>query len=285
MMDKNEILKIRKRITGFFKALIILAIVLIDIYPLFWMITASFKQSSEFVTKPAYALNEGFYIQNYIDAWNKGNMSLFFRNSLINTCVSLVFIVGFSVSISFALVKMKWKYQKIVDQYVAFGIMVPFTTAMIPLFQIFSKMHLINTRACLILIYVATSISFSVFLTSGYMKSIPDEILEAAVIDGCGTHGLLLRIVIPLIKNAIITNLVIQFFFKWNDLLAAMTFVSSKSLKTVQTGLLYFTDEFGTKNWGAIFASVSICVIPMLFMYLFLNKKVIEGMTAGATKG
>lgn len=114
---------------------------------------------------------------------------------------------------------------------------------------------------------------------------IPDEILDAAVIDGCGTHGLLVKIVIPLIKNAIITNLVIQFFFKWNDLMAAMTFVSSKNLKTVQTGLLYFTDEFGTKNWGAIFASVSICVIPMLIMYLFLNKKVIEGMTAGATKG
>ena len=104
--------------------------------------------------------------------------------------------------------------------------MVPFTTAMIPLFQIFAKMKLIDTRMCLILIYVSTSISFSVFLTSGYMKSVPDEILDAAVIDGCGTHGLLFRIVIPLIKNAIITNLVIQFFFKWNDLMAAMTFVS-----------------------------------------------------------
>lgn len=284
-MDRNQQLKIKKKVTGAIKTLIILAIVMIDIYPLFWMITASLKTASEFVTKPAYALNEGFYLQNYIDAWNKGNMSVFFRNSLINTCVSLVFIVLFSVTISFALVKMDWKWKKVVDQYVAFGIMVPFTTAMIPLFQIFTKIHLINTRACLILIYVATSISFSVFLTSGYMKSIPDEILDAAVIDGCGTHGLLVKIVIPLIKNAIITNLVIQFFFKWNDLMAAMTFVSSKSLKTVQTGLLYFTDEFGTKNWGAIFASVSICVIPMLIMYLFLNKKVIEGMTAGATKG
>lgn len=225
-MDKNQRTKMRKKITGALKAIVILVIVLIDIYPLFWMLTASFKTSAEFVTKPAYALNEGFYIQNYIDAWNKGNMSIFFRNSLINTCVSLVFIVLFSVTISFALVKMDWKWKKAVDQYVSFGIMVPFTTAMIPLFQIFAKMKLIDTRMCLILIYVSTSISFSVFLTSGYMKSVPDEILDAAVIDGCGTHGLLFRIVIPLIKNAIITNLVIQFFFKWNDLMAAMTFVS-----------------------------------------------------------
>ena len=86
-------------------------------------------------------------------------------------------------------------------------------------------------------------------------------------------------------QNAIITVLVIQFFFKWNDLLYSMTFISSTKLKTIQTGLLFFEDEFGTKDWGAIFASVSICVVPMLIMYLFLNKKVIEGMTSGAVKG
>ncbi len=284
-MRSNSAYRLRKKIKGFFQGLIILLIVIIDIYPLFFMLTASLKEPSEFVTKPAYALNSGFYFQNYIDAWTKGSMALFFRNSLINTCVSLIFIVAISVSMSFALVKMDWKLRKLADRYVAFGIMVPFTTAMMPLFQIFSGLNLINTRTCLILIYISTSISFSVFLTSGYMKSLPNEILEAAVIDGCGIHGLLFRIVIPLIKNAIITNLVIQFFFKWNDLMAAMTFVSSKRLKTVQTGLLYFSDEFGSKNWGAIFASVSICVIPMLIMYLFLNKSVIEGMTVGASKG
>ena len=109
--------------------------------------------------------------------------------------------------------------------------------------------------------------------------------MEAAVIDGCGIYRLLSNIVVPLMKNAIITVLVIQFFFKWNDLLYSMTFVSKASLKTMQTGLLYFEDEFGTKNWGAIFASVSISVLPMLIMYLFLNKAVIEGMTTGEVKG
>lgn len=281
----NQGLKTKNKVKSVLVNFVILVIVLIDIYPLFWMITASLKEPSEFVTKPAYALNAGFYFQNYVDAWTKGSMALFFRNSLINTVVSVFFITLFSVTMSFALVKMEWKWKNAVNQYVGFGIMVPFTTALIPLFQIFSKMHLINTRACLILIYIATSVSFSVFLISGYMRSLSDEILEAAVIDGCGIHGLMFRIVLPLIQNAIITNVVIQFFFKWNDLLAAMTFVSKKDLKTVQTGLLYFTDEFGTKNWGAIFASVSICVIPMLIMYLFLNKRVIEGMTAGSTKG
>ena len=146
-------------------------------------------------------------------------------------------------------------------------------------------MNLINTRSSLIIVYVASAISFSIYLITGAMISLPDEIMEAAVIDGCGIYNLMGRVVVPLTKNSIITVLVIQFFFKWNDLLYSMTFVSSTELKTIQTGLLYFQTEFGAKNWGAIFASVSICVIPMLVIYLILNKKVIEGMTAGAVKG
>ena len=92
-------------------------------------------------------------------------------------------------------------------------------------------------------------------------------------------------IVVPLMKNAIVTVLVLQFFFKWNDLLFSMTFINDTKLKTIQTGLLYFQDEFGAKNWGAIFASVSMSVMPMLVVYMILNKAVIEGMTAGAVKG
>ncbi len=278
-------INISKGIRSWIRRLIIWAIVLIDVYPLFWMLTASFKQPSEFVSKPAYALNDGFYFENYVEAWTRGKMSIFFRNSLINTVISLVFIVIITLTISFALTKMQWKGREFFKKYFAFGIMIPVATSLIPLFRIFQSMNLINTRASLILVYVASAISFSIYLFVGSMVSLPDEIMEAAVIDGCGIYNLMGRIVIPLTKNSIITVLVIQFFFKWNDLLYSMTFVSSTELKTIQTGLLYFTTEFGSKNWGAIFASVSICVIPMLILYLILNKKIIEGMVAGAVKG
>ena len=117
------------------------------------------------------------------------------------------------------------------------------------------------------------------------MRSLPDELLEASVIDGCGIFSMMWHIVVPLMKNAAVTVLVLQFFYKWNDLLFSMTFVSDKNLKTIQTGLLYFQDQFGSKNWGAIFASVTISVVPMLLIYSVLNKKVIEGMVAGAVKG
>jgi raffinose/stachyose/melibiose transport system permease protein len=163
--------------------------------------------------------------------------------------------------------------------------MVPTAIALIPLFQIYNKLGWINSPFCLIVTYIAFGLSLSIFLITGYIKALPDEILEAAVIDGCGIYSLMWNVVVPLMKNAIVTVLVLQFFFKWNDLLFSMTFISDTNLKTVQTGLLYFSDEFGSKNWGAIFASVSMSIVPMLVLYTFLNKTIIEGMTAGAVKG
>lgn len=265
--------------------LFIFLLVIVEIYPIFWMLTASFKQSYEWSQKPAYALNEGFYFQNYIDAWTRGNMATYFKNSLLCTLIALVFIVIFSTTVGFAVTKMEWKFRDTVAKYFQLGIMVPVATSLIPLFQIYNKAGLLNTRSSLIITYIAFGLSLSIFLITGYIRSLPDEIMEAAVIDGCGIYRLMWYVVVPLMKNAIVTVLVLQFFFKWNDLLFSMTFISSSSLKTVQTGLLYFSDEFGAKNWGAIFASVSMSILPMLGLYMALNKTVMEGMTAGAVKG
>lgn len=263
----------------------IFILVIIETYPIFWMITAALKRPTEFVTKPAFALPDSFYFQNFIDAWTRGNMGLFFKNSIINTFVALIFIVIFSMTIGFAVTKMEWKLKGFFRQFFLLGIMVPVATALLPLFQIYNKMNLINTRASLILTYIAFGLSLSIFLVSGYMKSLSNEIMEAAVIDGCGIYSMFCRIVFPLMKNAAVTVLVLQFFYKWNDLIFSMTFINDTKLKTIQTGLLYFSNEFGAKNWGAIFASVTMSVLPMLVLYMILNKTVIEGMTAGAVKG
>lgn len=280
-------MEIKKKLalkSGLIKVFIFL-LVIVEIYPIFWMLTASFKQSYEWSSKPAYALNDGFYFQNYIDAWTRGNMATYFKNSLICTLIALVFIVIFSTTVGFAVTKMEWKFRDAVAKYFQLGIMVPVATSLIPLFQIYNKAGLLNTRLSLIITYIAFGLSLSIFLITGYIRSLPDEIMEAAVIDGCGIYKLMWYVVVPLMKNAIVTVLVLQFFFKWNDLLFSMTFISSTSLKTVQTGLLYFSDEFGAKNWGAIFASVSMSILPMLGLYMALNKTVMEGMTAGAVKG
>ncbi|MDO5423299.1 MAG: carbohydrate ABC transporter permease [Eubacteriales bacterium] len=277
--------KTKKIISSVLLKLVIALVVVIDVYPIVWMFLCALKKPTEFVSKPSYALPEGLYLQNFVDAWTKGNMGTFFLNSLFYTAVALVFIVTFSMTIGFAVTKMEWKMKKFFQSFFLMGLMVPVATALLPLFQIYNKIGLLNTRTCLILTYIAFGLSLSIFLVTGYMRSLPDELLEASVIDGCGIFSMMRYIVVPLMKNAAVTVLVLQFFYKWNDLLFSMTFVSSTNLKTIQTGLLYFEDQFGSKNWGAIFASVTISVAPMLLIYSVLNKKVIEGMVAGAVKG
>ncbi len=270
--------------SALFKILVLLFLA-IEVYPILWMLLSSFKATREFTVNPSYALPEGLYLKNYVDAWTTGKMSIFFKNSLITTATSLVLIVLLSTSVSFALVKMRWKLRKAAMSFFMSGIMVPVTIVLIPLFTMYKSLHLLNTYWSLIITYTGFGLSLSVYLISGYMMSLPDELIEAAVIDGCDIYTVFWKIVVPLSMNAIITVVVIQFFFRWNDMIFSMTFISRTAMKTVQTGLMYFSDEWGNKNWGAIFAAIAIGVMPTLGLYAGLNKLVIDGMTAGAVKG
>jgi len=275
---KKEIKKTTLRV-------LIILFLFVEMYPVIWMLMASLKSPGDFAALPAYSLPSKLYLKNFPVAWTTGRMGTFFKNSAITTIVSLFFIVFFSSTASFALTKMKWRGQRLVLMFFLAGIMVPVTIVLLPLFQIYLRLGLLNTYWSLIITYTGFGLALSIFLISSYMKSMPDDIIEAAVIDGCSLYSLFFRIIVPLIKNAMVTVIIIQFFFRWNDLIFSMTFISKTSLKTIQTGLMYFSDEYGSKNWGAIFAAITMGVTPTLLIYIILNKFVIEGMTSGAVKG
>ena len=267
-----------------YKALIVLFLV-VEVYPIVWMALSSLKTSADFTTRPSYALPQVFFFRNYADAWTTGRMGIFFKNSAIATVVSLVFIVFLSSCVSFALAKMRWRFRRTVNLLFMSGIMVPVTIVLLPLFMMYKDMGLLNNRWALIITYTGFGLSLSTYLITGYLSYLPDELMEAAVIDGCSIYQLFSRIVVPLAINAIVTVLVIQFFFRWNDMIFSMTFISKTSLKTIQTGLMYFSDEYGSRNWGAIFAAITMAVTPTLGINAVLTKLVIDGMTAGAVKG
>ena len=266
------------------KAMIILFI-LVEAYPIFWIFMSAFKSTEEFTLSASYALPKGIQVQNFVEAWNKGRMNVYFKNSLVVTIISLFFIVVLSTTAAFALTKMRWKFRGRVMQIFLSGIMVPTAVVLIPLYTIFNSVNLLNSYGSLILTYIAFGLPLSIFLLRGYLSALPDDILEASVIDGANIFQMFTQIVMPLMKTGIVTVLVIQFYFRWNDLMFSMTFISDNNMKTVQTGLLYFSDQYGNSNWGAIFACIAITVTPTLLIYVALNKLVIEGMTAGAVKG
>ncbi|WP_163581453.1 carbohydrate ABC transporter permease [Gracilibacillus saliphilus] len=265
--------------------LLIFAIVLIAVYPVFWLLMSSLKAPGEFGASPMYALPEGFYFQNYVEAWNTGNMGTYFKNSIIATFPALFLIIIIGAATAFAIEKMQWKMKKGVLLLFISGIMVPVPIVLLPLFTMFFHTGLLNNLFGLILVYVAFGLPLTIFLFTSYFKAVPNELIESAVMDGANIYRIFFSIALPMILNAVVTVALVQFFFVWNDLIFAMTFISDSELRTIQTGLMSFAGQYGQREWGPTFASISMAVLPTLFLYLFLNRTVMKGMTSGAVKG
>ena len=256
----------------------------IVVYPLLWMLLSSFKTNAEFSLEPFWALPSTLNWQNYAQAWNSG-MSTYFLNSVIVVLPSLALILVISTAASFALEVMLWRGRNGILLIFLAGIMVPTQMVLLPLFTIYFQAGLIDTRWALIITYTVFGLPLSVFLMAGFFKSVPRAIIEAAVLDGANIYQIFYRVAVPMVANGLMTIALVQFFFWWNDLLFALTFISSDSNRTIPTGLLNFAGEFGSVDWGPTFAAVCLAVFPTLILYVVLNQKVIKGLTAGAVKG
>jgi len=244
------VVKLKKNPLAIAGKILIVIFVLVQVYPIFWIFMSAFKTTEEFSLSASYALPQSIHWQNFIDAWTRGRMNIYFKNSAIVTVVSLVFIVLFSTTSAFALTKMRWKLRGKVMSLFLSGIMVPTAVVLIPLYTIYKGMGILNTYSSLVLTYIAFGLSLSIFLLRGYLTAMPDDMMEAAVIDGANIYQVFTYIVLPLLKTGIVTMLVIQFYFRWNDLMFSMTFISDNTMRTVQTGLLFFSDQYGNRNWG-----------------------------------
>jgi len=265
-------------------AVIVGLLLVVVIYPLVWLLQSSFKTTQEFATQPTWALPQGFAWQNYVQAWNSG-MGTYFLNSILAVFPSLFLILAISVSAAFALEVMTWRLRNPVLLLFLAGIMVPLQLVLLPLFTIYFQASLIDTRWALIITYTAFGLPLSVFLMAGFFKSVPREVMEAAVLDGASIYKVFYRVALPMVANGLVTIALVQFFFLWNDLLFTLTFISSDSNRTIQTGLLNFTGQYGQVDWGPTFAAISLAVIPTLILYLVLNQQVIKGLASGSLKG
>ena len=266
---------------------LIVGILLISvIYPLFWLLTGSLKTQEEFLNNPTWALPEDWTnFTNYVAAWTTGHMDIYIRNSILAVFPSLFFIIVFGVAAGFALEVMVWKGRGTVLLAFLLGIMIPGQMILLPLFTMYFKIGLTGSLWPLIITYTAIGLPLTVFMMATYFRSVPREIFEAATLDGASIIRTFFSIGFPLVRNAVFTVALVQFFFVWNDLLIALTFTTNDDLRTIQVGLLNFTGEFGQIQYGPTFAAISINVIGTLVLYLFLNQRVMKGLTAGSVKG
>lgn len=255
------------------------------IAPMVWLLISSFKTQNEFLTGGIFSLPEQWQWSNYTEAWVTGEFGTNVRNSVIATLPSLFLLLLTGVAAGFVLEVMVWRGRNTVLLLFLAGIMVPGQMLLVPLFISYFRIGLTETYWPFILTYTAMGLPLTVFMMAAYFRSVPREIFEAATIDGASMLRSFFVIGVPLVRNAILTLGLVQFFSIWNDLLVALTFVTNPDLATIQVGLLNFSGEYGATNYGPLFAAICINVFGTLAIFLGLSRQIMNGMASGAIKG
>lgn len=254
-------------------------------YPLLWLLLGSFKTQTEFLESAPWSLPQQWNFENYAIAWETAGLGRSLLNSSVAVLPSLFLMLLFGTAAAFALEVLVWKGRGQVLIIFLAGIMVPTQMILLPLFSTYFQLGLTGTLWPLLITYTATGMPLTVFLLATYFRAIPREVFEAATLDGASIYRQLFSIAVPMMRNGIFTVGLVQFFFFWNDLLLALTFANSGNLQTLQLALLNFNGNFGTTQYGPLFAAVSINVFALLVIYLVLNQQIQKGLTSGAVKG
>lgn len=242
------------------------------------------KPSVELASAP-FALPKLVTFENFVKVLSDGKIGTYMWNSLKVTGISLLLIVVLSATAGYALSKFKVKGTKKIYSFFTFGIMVPVQITLIPLFIFYSDMGILNTSFSLILPQVGFALPLSVMMFVNFYDFVPNELIEASIVDGCSPYRTFLQIVFPLARNTVITIASMYSILIWNDFIFANTFISDTEAKTVALGLKDYVGAFGNVDWGSTFAAIAISILPPLVIYFALNKWVTAGMTMGATKG
>ncbi|MDI7247788.1 MAG: carbohydrate ABC transporter permease [Bacillota bacterium] len=256
-----------------------------NLYPLFWMVSNSFKNNQEIFVRNVFGLPRIWRFENYIKAWQSFNIFLYFKNSMIVATATVVITLMLSIMFAYATARMSWKLSSIARIYMSIGMFVPVQVIFIPLVLLIRDFHLSNSYLALIVPYVAFQLSFCSIVFYGFFRTLPPELEEAAAIDGANVYVTFYRIILPLVKPAIATLAIFVFLFSWNEFAIALIMISNNSLKTLPLGLLLFQGQFAT-DWGAMGASLALASIPTIVVYLLFGNEVEKALTVGsAVKG
>jgi raffinose/stachyose/melibiose transport system permease protein len=272
--DKNIVL-------GVVHVLMIIYVLLI-FYPLLNMNISSLKTTREIFQNP-FGFPEKMLFENYKTVWVDRGFGVYFKNSFVVTAVSMALVILLGSMASYGVSRYTYRLRTWVYMFFLSGIMLPLKIAIIPLFLIVKNLGLMDTQFSIIMIFIAMGLPSTVFILSGFMKTIPVDLEYAARIDGCNDWGIYRRIVMPITQSAIALVTIYNAVPIWNDFFFPLVFIQSNRLKTLPVGLSTFFGQFST-NWSLLFTGLSIAILPMLILYVFMSKYFIRGMTAGAIK-
>ena len=264
-------------------AVILLIMVIICIYPIVWMFFGSMKDKAEFYTN-IWGLPKQIHLDNYIAAWKNADLGRRFINSLIVTLGSMCIMIPVTSCAAYAVARLNFKGKNLIYMYLLLGIMIPAGVLGIPTFTVAMKMGLLNSHFGLMLIYAAQNIAMGMFIMRGFFISLPRELEEAAMIDGCSRFGCFVRIIVQLSRAGVATQVIFNGLTIWNDYFMANIMITKDELRTLPLSIANFVGKHST-NYPELFAMLTMATIPVIIVFVLSQKSFIEGVAAGAVKG
>ncbi|MDF2821934.1 MAG: binding-protein-dependent transport system inner rane component [Clostridiales bacterium] len=263
---------------------LLLLIAVVQLFPLYWLITYSLKSNGEIFGDNVLGLPRDWRWINYKTALSGSGIIRYFLNSIFYSVVTVVVAGTISAMAAYAIARMKWKLKHFVYGIFTIGIMIPAQAALLPLFQLLDKLGLKGGYLGLLIPYISFAIPMAILILTGFYKSIPKELEEAAYIDGCGIFRCFSTIMLPIIKPALATASIFTFLGTWNELMFANTLVDSQKYRTLPVGIMSFSGQYST-DWGLIGAAMFLATLPTILIYFILSNQIQESLVAGAVKG
>ncbi|HWB55120.1 MAG TPA: carbohydrate ABC transporter permease [Tepidisphaeraceae bacterium] len=261
---------------------------LIVVYPMFWLFYSSVKPDKDIFLHP-FAFPTHFHFGNYWAAWTQGDFHEYFLNSVIVTVSTVLVTTLLAAMVSYALARFEFPLSKPIYYYFLAGLMIPLQLAIVPLFFILKGVHLLDSLQGLFFVYLAFGFPFSVFILTGFFRSLPASLHESAVLDGASELQAFFRIMLPLARPGLITVGIFLFLGNWNEFYVAFMTLSGKGsehIRTLPLGVANITIVANYRSdWGMAFAGLVLMMLPVLIGYIFLQKHLTKGITAGAIKG
>jgi raffinose/stachyose/melibiose transport system permease protein len=265
------------------KWIVLLFFIMVTLMPLIWLLSSSLKTSLEIETG-GFGMPAVLQFQNYLHALKVANLPMLFMNSVFVALFAVLLNILVSSLASFVLSRERFPGRNLVYIILTAGVLIPLISFLVPYFILVNRLGLYNTLYSLIMVYAAVNIPVSIFLITTFMKAIPKELEEAAIIDGCSFGARFWRIILPLSQSGLVTAGTFCFIYAWNEFVLAMLFTSDVKSRTVQLGIRFFQSQFLT-DYGPMFAAIVIAMAPTILVYILLHNKIISGLTAGAVKG
>lgn len=273
----------KKRLSGILATLAVGLFTVTMLFPLLWMISASFKFETDVFSFPIEWIPSRWNFGNYAEVWSgKYDFPLYYWNTIKLSVIVTALQLIISAMGAFALAKINFKGRHVLFTIFIATMMIPDQVTIVPKFMLMSGMGLNNTHACLILLMVFSV--YGVFLLRQHMISIPDALMEAARIDGAGYWCVFWRVMLPMSTPAMITLGILRFIWTWNDYQSALIFLNDQKLYTLQLGMNQFASESGT-FYAQLMAAAVCAIVPLLVIFIVGQKNIMEGIASGAVKG